>query len=147
MEQKVAVKQWRRKDRPLPVYKTKGAAGMDLMADLEEDRVLQPGEIALIPTGIAIALPTGYEAQIRARSGLAVKEGITLINGVGTVDEDYRGEIKVGLINLGQEPFCIQDGDRIAQMVVARYEKIQWLEVEELEESPRGSGGFGHTGV
>ncbi len=147
METKVAVKKLRRKERSLPAYKTAGAAGMDLTADLEQELVLSPGEIRLIPTGIAMALPSGYEAQIRARSGLAVKHGISLVNGVGTIDCDYRGEIQVGLINLGKEPFTIKDGDRIAQMVVAKYEKIQWSETEELDESRRGSGGFGHTGI
>lgn len=134
----------------LPKYKTSGSAGMDLKANLEEVRVIKKGERDLIPTGIFIELPQGYEAQIRARSGLSIKNGIALVNGVGTIDSDYRGEIKIPIINLGSDDFVIENGDRIAQMVVAKYETIEWDEVEEiseLEETERGDGGFGHTGV
>lgn len=130
----------------LPRYETKGAAGMDLRALLGEPIVLNPGERCLVPTGIYIELPEGYEAQIRARSGLAIRHGIGLVNGIGTIDSDYRGEIKVGLINWGEEPFIINNGDRIAQMVVTRYETVEWEPVDELGDSLRGAGGFGHTG-
>lgn len=129
-----------------PAYETEGAAGMDLRACLEEETILAPGERALIPTGLSIELPVGLEAQIRARSGLAVKYGIGLVNGIGTIDCDYRGEIKVALINWGQEPFAIRNGDRIAQMVVARYERVEWELTDCLKETGRGAGGFGHTG-
>lgn len=131
----------------LPSYETDGSAGMDMRASLKEEIVLEPGKRILVPTGIFIELPKGYEAQVRARSGLAVKQGIGLVNGVGTIDSDYRGEIKVPLINWGEEPFIIRDGDRIAQMVVAKYERIIWEETDCLEETERGSGGFGHTGI
>ena len=131
----------------LPTYESKEAAGMDICAYLDADMTLQPGERALVPTGLYIEVPSGYEAQIRARSGLAVRNGIGLVNGIGTIDADYRGEIKVALINWGQEPFVIHDGDRIAQMVIASYEKAELIEVEELSETQRGEGGFGHTGV
>ncbi|NBI64019.1 dUTP diphosphatase [Clostridiales bacterium] len=131
----------------LPAYETKGSAGMDLRADLTESICLEPGGRALIPTGLSIELPQGYEAQIRARSGLAIKQGIGLVNGVGTIDSDYRGEIKVALINWGQDSVTIQDGDRIAQMVIAKYERIAWKQVDELGDTKRGTGGFGHTGV
>lgn len=130
----------------LPRYETKGSAGMDLRALLGEPIVLNPGERCLVPTGIYIELPEGYEAQIRARSGLAIRHGIGLVNGIGTIDSDYRGEIKVGLINWGEEPFIINNGDRIAQMVVTRYETVEWEPVDELGDSLRGAGGFGHTG-
>lgn len=131
----------------LPAYETDGSAGMDLRASLREPVTLAPGERALIPTGLFIELPPGYEAQIRARSGLAIKQGIGLVNGVGTIDSDYRGEIKIALINWGREPFSVSDGDRIAQMVIAKYERITWQQADCLEETQRGSGGFGHTGV
>lgn len=130
----------------LPKYETEGAAGMDISANLDKDIVLMPGERKLIPTGLYVEIPNGYEIQIRARSGLAIKFGITLVNGIGTIDSDYRGEIKVPIINLGHEDFIIKDKDRIAQMVVARYEKINWVEVSKLEETKRSQGGFGHTG-
>lgn len=133
-------------DGTLPRYETKGSAGMDIRALLTEPIVLNPGKRCLVPTGISIELPEGYEAQIRARSGLSVKRGIGLVNGVGTIDSDYRGEIKVGLINWGEEPFIINNGDRIAQMVVARYEIVEWDPVDKLGDSLRGEGGFGHTG-
>ncbi len=131
----------------IPKYKTAGSAGMDLKAYIENDITLSPGQRDLIPTGIFIELPTGYEAQIRARSGLAVKNGISLVNGIGTIDSDYRGEIKISMINLGSEPFVIENGARIAQMVIAKYETVEWDAVDELDETDRGHGGFGHTGV
>lgn len=131
----------------LPRYMTSHSAGMDLFASLEEEEVtLPPGERRLIPTGIAIALPAGYEAQVRPRSGLALKHGVSLLNSPGTVDADYRGEIGVIMINLGDEPFAIRDGDRIAQLVVHQVCRAELHEVEELPESKRGEGGFGHTG-
>ena len=128
----------------LPAYETSGSAGMDIRS--EESLVIQPGDRALVSTGLFIELPEGYEAQIRARSGFAVRNGIGLVNGIGTIDSDYRGEIKVCLINWGKEPFEIQKGDRIAQMVVSRYERVTWDAVEGLEDSGRGSGGFGSSG-
>jgi len=130
----------------LPAYETEGSAGMDLRAMLAEPVVLGPGERTLVPTGLFIELPPGHEAQVRARSGLAIKSGIGLVNGIGTIDSDYRGEIKVALINWGKEDFVIRDKDRIAQMVISRYEKVEWQKTNSLEESQRGSGGFGHTG-
>lgn len=132
---------------PLPQYATEGSAGMDLRANIDEPIVLKPLERALVPTGLFIALPIGYEAQIRPRSGLALKHGITLANAIGTIDADYRGEIGVILINLSNEDFIIEDGERIAQMVIARYERAEWNQVEELDETERGAGGYGHTGV
>lgn len=129
-----------------PAYETDGSAGMDLRAFLDESIFLHPGKRTLVPTGISIELPEGYEAQIRARSGLAVKHGIGLVNGIGTIDSDYRGEIKIAMINWGEETFEIQNGDRIAQMVVARYERVRWVPSDSLEDTERGSGGFGHTG-
>lgn len=133
-------------DLPLPSYMTLHAAGMDLYADLAEELVLLPGDRALVPTGIAIALPDGYEAQIRPRSGLALKHGIALVNSPGTIDPDYRGEIGVIVINHGREPFVIRRGERIAQMVVSRFARVELAEVAELTATPRGDGGFGHTG-
>lgn len=130
----------------LPTYETPGSAGMDLRACLETPVTLLPGERMLVPTGLFIELPEGYEAQVRARSGLAIKHGIGLVNGVGTIDSDYRGELKVPMINWGKEPFSIEDGDRIAQMVVARYERVEWEQADRLGETRRGGGGFGHTG-
>lgn len=131
----------------LPRYATPLSAGVDLAAFLEEPVLLKPGERKLIPTGISIALPAGYEAQIRPRSGLALKKGITLLNTPGTIDADYRGEIGVILINLSQEEVEIVSGDRIAQMVIARYETVEWKSVDTLDETERGMGGFGHSGV
>jgi dUTP pyrophosphatase len=131
----------------LPQYETEGSAGMDIRAYLEEDIVIEPGKRALVPTGLFTEIPAGYEIQIRARSGLAVKFGIGLVNGIGTIDSDYRGEIKVPLINWGEEPFRISNGDRIAQMVVCRYEKAELEQAESLSDTERGAGGFGHTGV
>jgi dUTP pyrophosphatase len=130
----------------LPRYETSSASGMDLQADLLSEITLRPGERGLIPTGIHIELPEGLEAQVRARSGLAIKHGIGLINGIGTIDSDYRGEIKVPIINWGNEDFTIRNGDRIAQLVICRYERIGWIPVERLGETDRGTGGFGHTG-
>lgn len=131
---------------PLPAYATEMSAGMDLRANLSEPVVLKPLERCLIPTGLFIALPAGYEAQVRPRSGLALKKGITLLNSPGTIDADYRGEIGVILVNLSSEEFVVNDGERIAQLVIARYEQIQWEMVDMLDETQRGAGGFGHTG-
>ena len=133
--------------QPLPQYATAESAGLDLRANLDAPIVLQPLEHCLVPTGLHIALPTGYEAQIRPRSGLAFKHGITVLNSPGTIDADYRGEVGVLLVNLSQTPFTINDGERIAQMVIARHEQAEFLPVELLDESERGEGGFGHTGV
>lgn len=131
----------------LPQYATPLSAGMDLRANLDAPVTLKPLQRCLIPTGLYIALPDGYEAQIRPRSGLALKKGITLLNTPGTIDADYRGEIGVILVNLSPEDFVVEDGERIAQMVIARYEKAEWMEVEILDETERGAGGFGHTGT
>ncbi|MGC8751578.1 dUTP diphosphatase [Hydrotalea sp.] len=131
---------------PLPAYATAGSSGMDLRAFLLQSVTLQPLERALIPTGLHIALPEGFEAQIRPRSGLAIKQGITCLNTPGTIDADYRGEIKVILINLSNEPVTLNDGDRIAQMVIQKIEQINWMPVQSLTETTRGEGGFGHTG-
>lgn len=132
---------------PLPAYCTECSAGMDVRANLSEPMVLQPMQRALVPTGLKIALPRGYECQLRPRSGLALKHGITLVNTPGTIDADYRGEIGVILINLSQEPFVINDGERICQMVIAPYTRGEWVTVDALDQTERGSGGFGHTGV
>lgn len=129
----------------LPSYMTEGAAGLDLAADLAEDLTLAPLERALIPTGIAVALPQGFEAQIRPRSGLALSQGITLINSPGTIDSDYRGEIQMIVVNLGKEPVVIRRGERVAQMVVQRVWRVRWQEVDELSSTKRREGGFGHT--
>jgi dUTP pyrophosphatase len=131
----------------LPSYATALSAGMDLRANLDTPIVLQPLERTLVPTGLFMALPQGYEAQVRPRSGLAIKKGITVLNSPGTIDADYRGEVCVILVNLSNEPFTITDGERIAQMVIARHEQIEWCECEVLDETDRGAGGFGHTGV
>lgn len=131
----------------LPFYETEGSAGMDLKAYIDEPVILKPGQRMLVPTGLYIELPAGYEAQIRARSGLSIKKGIGLVNGIGTIDSDYRGEIKVILINWGDEDFVIENGDRIAQMVIAKYERVEWEQSDNLSDTERGSGGFGHTGV
>jgi len=131
----------------LPSYATEHAAGMDLCAAIAHDVTLQPGQRTLIPTGLSIALPEGYEAQIRPRSGLALKNGLTVLNSPGTIDADYRGEIQVILANLGTENFTIIRGMRIAQMVVARYSRVEWVQSETLSTTARGSGGFGSTGV
>ena len=134
------------KTLPLPKYMSTDAAGMDLYACLEDDVLLEKGKIKLIPTGIKIALPSGYEAQIRPRSGLALKHGISLVNTPGTIDADYRGEIKVIMINFGEEDFLIKHGERIAQMVINKIEQVDLEVTDTLEETTRGSGGFGHTG-
>ncbi len=131
---------------PLPEYATPLSAGLDLRANLSAPVTLQPLGRALIPTGLFIALPPGFEAQVRPRSGLALKKGIGVLNSPGTIDADYRGEIGVILVNLSDEPFVVQDGERIAQMVVARHERVEWTAVDELDETERGAGGFGHTG-
>lgn len=131
---------------PLPHHQTQHSAAVDLTANLDQPIVLKSLDRALVPTGIFMALPPGYEAQIRPRSGLAIKHGISMVNAPGTIDADYRGEVGVILINMGQEPFTVNDGERIAQMVIAKHEAVDWQEVEVLEETARGKGGFGHTG-
>ena len=131
---------------PLPSYSTLLSAGMDLRANLEASVTLSPGARFLVPTGLYVSLPQGYEAQIRPRSGLALKKGITALNAPGTIDADYRGEIGVILVNLSQEDFVINDGERIAQMIIAKHETIEWELCESLDETARGAGGFGHTG-
>ena len=144
--QSVTVKIVNNSSNTLPHYETIGSSGMDLRANLEEPVKLQPLQRALIPTGLFIELPLGFEAQVRPRSGLAIKHGITCLNSPGTVDSDYRGELKIVLINLSNETFMIQHGERIAQMVIQPVVKAEWQEVEVLNESKRGAGGFGHTG-
>jgi dUTP pyrophosphatase len=134
-------------DLPLPAYATAESAGLDLLAAVASDRILPPGGRDLVPTGISIALPRGFEAQVRPRSGLALKAGITVLNAPGTIDADYRGEIGVIVINLGSEPFAIRRGERIAQLIVAPVSRVAWLETAELAESGRGAGGFGSTGT
>ncbi|MBQ7419174.1 MAG: dUTP diphosphatase [Prevotella sp.] len=143
----IQIKVVNRGHQQLPAYATPQSAGMDLRANIESPIVLQPMERRLIPTGLHIALPEGYEAQIRPRSGLALKHGLTVLNSPGTIDADYRGEIGVLLINLSQEEFVINDGERIAQMVIARHEQADFVVVEELDQTERGEGGYGHTGV
>lgn len=133
-------------DVPLPSYATAGSAGMDLRAVIAESLVLGPGERALVPCGIIVAIPPGYEGQVRARSGLAVRHGIGVVNGPGTVDSDYRGEVKVILGNFGREPFTVSRGDRIAQLVIAPVARAEWEQKDELDGTGRGAGGFGHTG-
>ncbi len=135
-----------RSEHPLPNYETESSAGMDLRANVSEDITLNSLERVLVPTGLFIALPQGTEAQIRPRSGLAYKHGLTVLNAPGTIDADYRGEVKVLLVNLSKEPFVIKNGERVAQMVVAKHEQVTWENVEELNETVRGEGGFGHTG-
>jgi dUTP pyrophosphatase len=133
-------------DLPLPQYMSDRAAGMDLFAAVESDLTIQPQEAALVPTGLAVAIPEGFEGQIRARSGLAIQHGLAVINAPGTIDSDYRGEIKVALINLGKKPFPIRRGDRIGQMIISRVYRAQWDLREDLDETDRNEGGFGHTG-
>ncbi len=133
--------------QPLPAYATKQSAGLDLRADIDEDVILQPLQRQLIPTGLHIALPESYEAQVRPRSGLALKHGVTVLNTPGTIDADYRGEIGVVLVNLSQDPFTVHPGERVAQLVVARYEQADLVSVDVLDETERGEGGYGHTGV
>ena len=134
-------------DVPLPRYMTENSAGMDIFAAVDDEETLLPGERKLIPTGIAIALPSGYEAQIRPRSGMAMEAGVTLLNSPGTIDSDYRGEVKILIINHGSEPFVVKKGDRIAQMVVNKIYRASWNITDSLEATPRGNGGFGHTGA
>jgi dUTP pyrophosphatase len=131
----------------LPAYSTKASAGMDLRANLDAAFTLGPLERLAVPTGLFMELPAGFEAQIRPRSGMAAKNGITVLNSPGTIDADYRGEIKVLLVNLSSGAFEIRDGERIAQMIISRHEQAEWIEVEQLEETERGAGGFGHTGI
>lgn len=145
--EKLEVKVCNESDHALPHYETALSAGMDLKANLTEDIVLKPMQRMLVGTGLYIELPVGYEAQVRPRSGLALKKGITVLNSPGTVDADYRGEIGVILINLSQEDFTIRDGDRIAQLVIAKHERVNWDTVKFLTKTDRGSGGFGHTGI
>ena len=133
------------KNLPLPTYMTSGSAGVDLYAAIDDELILKPGERMLIPTGIKVALPPGYEAQIRPRSGLAIKFGITLLNSPGTIDSDYRGEIKVILVNLGDKGFKVKPEDRIAQMIVQKYQQVEFVEIDELPSTDRDEGGFGHT--
>lgn len=132
---------------PLPQYETIQSAGMDLRANLDASVTLEPLKRCLVPTGLFIELPKGYEAQVRPRSGLAIKKGVTVLNSPGTIDADYRGEICVILVNLSDQPFVINDGERVAQMVVAKHETVEWQPVENLDDTERGAGGFGHTGV
>lgn len=136
-----------RSHHALPSYSTPLSAGMDIRANLDAPITLQPGERCLVPTGLFIALPEGYEAQIRPRSGLAIKHGITVLNSPGTIDADYRGEIGIILINHSEKAFVIEDGERVGQMVVAQYNRVEWNETDSLDETERGAGGFGHTGV
>ena len=144
---RIKVKIINRSGSPLPAYETPSSAGMDLRAAIENPIVLKPLERMLLPTGLRVQLPQGYEMQIRPRSGLALRHGISLVNTPGTVDADYRGEIGVIIINLSNEPFTIIPGERIAQMVISQYTKIEWEEAERLDETKRGDGGFGHTGT
>lgn len=149
MAERVKVLVWRRpegRDLPLPRYATPGASGMDLRACLEDSLTLEPGQRAVVPTGLHVAIPEGYEGQIRPRSGWAAQEGVTLLNAPGTIDSDYRGEIRVVLINLGSKPVTLRRGDRIAQLVIVPVVQAEWEEVEELPPTARGEGGFGHTG-
>ena len=136
-----------RDDAILPVYQTAGAAGADLHACLDEAVVLRPLERKVIPTGLAMSIPEGFEVQIRARSGMSIKHGITMVNGIGTIDADYRGELGILLINVSQEDFVIEPGMRVAQMVLARYEKVEWDQVNELDTTERGTGGYGSSGT
>lgn len=145
--EKVKIKIVNLSGNEIPKYETPMSAGMDLRASLKEDLLLKPGFRTLVPTGIRIQLPEGYEAQIRPRSGLAIKKGVTVLNAPGTVDADYRGDVGVILINHGFEDFIIKNGDRIAQMVIARHERAEWIEVSSLDETERGEGGFGHSGI
>lgn len=132
---------------PLPSYATKGSAGMDIVATINDDIIIPAGKIALIPTNLSIAVPDGFECQVRSRSGLATKSGIFCLNSPGTIDSDYRGEIKVILANFSENDFTVKCGDRIAQIVIASYQKVQWNEVNELQDTERSSGGFGSTGI
>lgn len=135
------------RDVPLPAYATHGSAGMDVCAATDEVIVIHPGETVLVPTGFRLELPPGYEAQVRPRSGLAVRHSIGILNSPGTIDSDYRGEVKIILTNFGKEDFFVRNGDRIAQLVIARYVRAGWEEVQEINQTERGEGGFGHTGL
>lgn len=146
LKMSMQVKVINRSHHPLPQYATPQSAGLDLRANLDAPVELAPLERRLIPTGLYISLPPGFEAQVRPRSGLALKHGIGLLNSPGTIDADYRGEIGVIVVNLSKEPFIIADGERIAQMVIARHEQVEWMPVDVLDETERGAGGFGHTG-
>lgn len=146
-EKEITVKVVNKSGNQLPAYSTPDSAGMDLRASLSEPVELAPMQRALIPTGIYIALPKGYECQIRPRSGLALKHGVTVLNSPGTIDADYRGEICVILVNLSDKPFVVNNGERICQMVVTRYDRVEWEQVDSLDDTERGAGGFGHTGV
>jgi dUTP pyrophosphatase len=143
----MTIKVINKSQHPLPDYETLASAGMDLRANLSEPVVLNPLERAIIKTGLFIALPVGYEAQVRPRSGLAAKKGVTVLNSPGTVDADYRGEIGVILVNLSNEPFVVENGERIAQLIIAKHERAVWAEVEKLDDTSRGEGGFGSTGI
>ncbi len=143
----INIKVINKSNNPLPAFTTSLSAGVDLRAFLEKSITIQPGERKLVPTGIYMQLPDGYEAQIRPRSGLAIKNGITVLNSPGTIDADYRGEVMVILINHSDESFVINSGDRICQMVIAKYEQFEWTNVDSLDDSDRGSGGFGHSGI
>jgi dUTP pyrophosphatase len=134
-------------DVPLPTYATIGSAGMDIYAAVEQDLTVKEGVTLLVPTGFSIEVPIGYEAQIRPRSGLAIKHNIGLMNSPGTIDSDYRGEVKIVFTNYGKSDFVVKRGDRIAQMIIAKYERVEWVETDQLSETERGSGGFGHTGI
>jgi len=144
---KVLIKRLKKEVVSLPEYMTKGSSGMDLFASLDEEVTLQPGERKMIPTGISLAIPEGFEGQIRPRSGLAIQRGVTILNAPGTIDSDYRGEIKVLLINLGNEPYTVKNRDRIAQLVISPVSRANLVEAEELPSSERQEGGFGHTGI
>ena len=134
-------------DVPLPSYATIGSAGMDIYAAVEQDLIVGEGVTLLVPTGFSMEIPVGYEAQIRPRSGLAIKHNIGLMNSPGTIDSDYRGEVKIVFTNYGKSDFVVKRGDRIAQMVIAKYERVEWTETDELSKTERGAGGFGHTGI
>ncbi len=142
----IRVRVVRKTSQPLPAYETEDSAGMDLRAEVSEPVVMEPGARALIPTGLFLEIPVGYEGQVRPRSGLALKRGLTVLNAAGTIDADYRGDVGVLLINHGREAFTVEDGMRVAQMVVARYSQFEWESVEDLDETARGAGGFGSTG-
>ncbi len=135
-----------RSGHPMPEYSTEFSAGMDLCASLDEDIILEPGERALIPTGLYVEIPPRYEAQIRPRSGLALRDGISVLNTPGTIDSDYRGEVGIILINLSDKRYIVKDGDRICQMILSKHESIEWIETDDLSDTKRGNGGFGHTG-
>ncbi len=143
---KVNIQRTDKSDIDLPEYTTEGSAGMDIRAAVTSDVIIQPGDVEIIPAGFIIELPQGYEAQIRPRSGLAAKYGIGVLNAPGTIDSDYRGEVKIILMNFGKKPFTVRRGDRIAQMVVAPYTRVAWNEVDRVNETDRGAGGFGHSG-